>query len=70
MDIGLGGSLGPDAAFIDWVEGAMPVDRVPDALVRIVSRYRGEHRPDEPFHVWARRQPLDDLRATLAGTAS
>ena len=22
VDIGLGGSLGPDAAFIDWVEGA------------------------------------------------
>ena len=32
VDIGLGGSLGPDAAFIDWVAGAMPVDRVPDAL--------------------------------------
>ena len=31
VDIGLGGSLGPDAAFIDWVTGAMPVDRVPDA---------------------------------------
>ena len=27
VDIGLGGSLGPDAAFIDWVTGAMPVDR-------------------------------------------
>ena len=40
VDIGLGGSLGPDAAFIDWVEGAMPVDRVPDALLRVVSRYR------------------------------
>ena len=27
VDIGLGGSLGPDAAFIDWVVGAVPVDR-------------------------------------------
>jgi ferredoxin-nitrite reductase len=70
VDIGLGGSLGPDAAFIDWVEGAMPVDRVPDALVRVVSRYREEHRPDEPFYAWARRQAGDELRATLAGTAS
>ncbi len=36
VDIGLGGSLGPDAAFIDWVVGALPVDRVPDALLRVV----------------------------------
>ena len=40
VDIGLGGSLGPDAAFIDWVAGAVPVDRVPDALLRIATRYR------------------------------
>ena len=36
VDIGLGGSLGPDAAFIDWVDGAMPVDQVQAALVRVV----------------------------------
>ena len=70
VDIGLGGSLGPDAAFIDWVEGAMPVDRVPEALVRIVSRYREERRPGEPFYAWARRRAADDLRATLAGTTT
>ncbi len=67
MDIGLGGSLGPDAAFIDWVAGAVPVDRVPDALLRVVSRYRDEHRAGEPFHLWARRTAPDDLRSTLAG---
>ena len=44
VDIGLGGSLGPDAAFIDWVTGAMPVDRVPDALLRVVDRYQAERR--------------------------
>ena len=69
VDIGLGGSLGPDAAFIDWVVGALPVERVPDALVRVVSRYREEHRPGEPFHRWARRTTPDDLRSTLAATA-
>ena len=48
VDIGLGGSLGPDAAFIDWLVGAMPVDRVPDALLRVVSLYREGHRPGRP----------------------
>jgi ferredoxin-nitrite reductase len=69
VDIGLGGSLGPDAAFIDWVEGAMPVDRVPGALLRIVTRYRDEHRPGEPFYLWARRTAPDELRSTLVGAA-
>jgi ferredoxin-nitrite reductase len=69
VDIGFGGSLGPDAAFIDWVEGAMPVDRVPDALLRIVGKYRDERRAGESFRAWARRHPADDLRATLSGLA-
>src|SRR6202044_3478249 len=60
VDIGLGGSLGPDAAFIDWVTGAMPVDKVPDALLRLVGRYQAERRAAEPFHHWARRIPQDE----------
>jgi ferredoxin-nitrite reductase len=67
VDIGLGGSLGPDAAFIDWVTGAMPVDKVPDALVRVVTRYQAERRAGEPFHRWARRTPESELASTLSG---
>jgi ferredoxin-nitrite reductase len=67
VDIGLGGSLGPDAAFIDWLTGAMPVDQVPGALVRVVERYRDEHRPGEAFYQWSRRTSPDDLRMTLRG---
>jgi ferredoxin-nitrite reductase len=70
VDIGLGGSLGPDAAFIDWVTGAMPVDKVPDALVRIVGRYQAERRTGEPFHLWARRTPREELAATIAGSTA
>jgi ferredoxin-nitrite reductase len=69
VDIGLGGSLGADAGFIDWIESARPVDDVPGALVRVVRRYQDEHRPDEAFHNWARRTSHEDLRATLAGLA-
>jgi ferredoxin-nitrite reductase len=69
VDIGVGGSLGPDAAFIDWVEGAMPVDRVPDALLRVVGKYREDRRPGEPFYLWARRTSAGELRSTLVGAA-
>ena len=67
VDIGLGGSLGSDAAFIDWIENARPVDDVPDALLRTVRRYRSERRDGEPFYNWARRVPNVELAATLAG---
>jgi len=67
VDIGMGGSLGADAGFIDWIEGARPVDTVPDALVRVVRRYQAERRDGEAFHNWARRTEPDALRAILAG---
>jgi ferredoxin-nitrite reductase len=69
VDIGLGGSLGPDAAFIDWVAGAVPVDRVPDVLVGLVTRYQQERRQGEPFYRWARRIPNEALLATVTGAS-
>jgi ferredoxin-nitrite reductase len=65
VDIGLGGSLGTDAAFVDWVEGAKPVDEVPGAVAGLLTRYRAERRDGEAFHQWARRLPNAELRAIL-----
>jgi ferredoxin-nitrite reductase len=70
VDIGLGGSLGHDAAFIDWLEGAKPADDVPDALVALFERFKEERRSGERFHEWARRRPNDGLRAVLKGSAN
>jgi ferredoxin-nitrite reductase len=68
VDIGLGGSLGTDAAFGDWVEGAVPVDEVVDSLGRVVERFLAERVPEERFHEWARRVPMPALRSSLRGT--
>jgi ferredoxin-nitrite reductase len=65
VDIGLGGSLGKDAAFIDWVEGAKPAGEVPDALVAIFERFEEERREGERFHEWARRKKNAELRKAL-----
>ena len=67
VDIGLGGSLGTDAAFGNWLAGAMPVDQVPAALERVVGRYLGERQPLERFHEWARRAPRQSVQSTLQG---
>ncbi|MEJ7841534.1 MAG: ferredoxin--nitrite reductase [Rubrobacter sp.] len=65
VDIGLGGSLGRDAAFIDWVEGAKPAEEVPDALVSVFERFKEEGREGERFHEWARRKNNKELREAL-----
>jgi ferredoxin-nitrite reductase len=67
VDIGLGGSLGKDAAFIDWVEGAKPAEEVPEALLHVFERFKEERRDGERFHEWARRTRNEDLRETLRG---
>jgi ferredoxin-nitrite reductase len=67
VDIGLGGSLGRDAAFIDWVEGAKPADEVPDALLHVFERFKEERREGERFHEWVRRMRNEELRETLRG---
>jgi ferredoxin-nitrite reductase len=67
VDVGLGGSLGKDAAFIDWVEGAKPADEVPEALLHVFERFKEERRDGERFHEWARRTRNEELRETLRG---
>lgn len=69
-DIGLGGALGPEAGFIRWISGAVPLDGVPEAVVAVYARYVAEHRGEEPFHRWVRRQPADGLRNLLDGAAA
>jgi ferredoxin-nitrite reductase len=65
VDIGLGGSLGKDAAFIDWVEGAKPAGEVPEALVAVFEQFEEERREGERFHEWARRKKNAELREAL-----
>jgi ferredoxin-nitrite reductase len=66
VDIAVGGSLGSDAHFADFVAGAVPVTDVPEAIGRLLDRYAGERRDGERFHEWSRRQPIDDLRREVA----
>ncbi|MBA2520170.1 MAG: ferredoxin--nitrite reductase [Chloroflexia bacterium] len=65
VDIGLGGSLGRDAAFIDWIDGARPVSEVPAAMRSLFERYTADRYDGERFHEWARRTPNPDLQSIL-----
>ncbi|MGH9043521.1 MAG: nitrite/sulfite reductase, partial [Acidimicrobiales bacterium] len=69
VDIGLGGSLGPDAAFIDWIAGAVPVDRLEAAIEGLLVRFARDRRGDEPFYGWARRVDNSELLQIISTSA-
>jgi ferredoxin-nitrite reductase len=67
MDFGLGGSLGSDNAFLDWVETAVPADAVIPALEALFSAYAEERHEGERFYEWTRRVDNARLRTVMQG---
>jgi ferredoxin-nitrite reductase len=65
MDFGLGGSLGSDNEFLDWVETAVPHDAVIPALQRLFDAFDEERVDDEQFYEWTRRVDNDRLRSIM-----
>ena len=65
MDVGLGGSLGVDNAFLDWVETAVPADAVIPALEELLSAYTEERTDGERFYAWCRRVENDRLQSIM-----
>ncbi len=68
-DLGVGGTLGPDAGFLNWVEGALPSRNLESAITRLVTTFHDERTDDESFTTWSRSVPLDALRRVVKGEA-
>ena len=65
MDVGLGGSLGTDNEFLDWIEHAVPADAVIPALEHLFAAYADEKDDDEPFYAWCRRVENERLASIM-----
>jgi ferredoxin-nitrite reductase len=65
MDFGLGGSLGADNEFLDWVEHAVPAGAVIPALEELFAVYADERAAGERFYEWCRRVDNDRLRGVM-----
>ena len=65
MDFGLGGALGTDNEFIDWVETAVPAESVIPALEELFAAYADEREDGERFYQWCRRVENDRLRTVM-----
>ncbi|MFB6310017.1 MAG: nitrite/sulfite reductase [Salinirussus sp.] len=61
MDFGLGGSLGADNEFLDWVEAAVPAGAVIPALEELFAAFADNREDDERFYTWCRRTANSDL---------
>ena len=62
MDFGLGGSLGSDNEFLDWIEHAVPARAVIPALEQLFAAFAEESADSERFYEWTRRVENDRLR--------
>jgi len=65
MDFGLGGSLGTDNEFLDWVETAVPAGAVVPALEELFATYTEERAEGERFYQWCREVGNDRLRSIM-----
>jgi ferredoxin-nitrite reductase len=67
MDFGLGGSLGTDNEFLDWVETAVPADAIVPALEELFAAYTKERAENERFYQWCREVDNGRLRSIMQG---
>ncbi|QFU81967.1 nitrite/sulfite reductase [Natronorubrum aibiense] len=65
MDVGLGGSLGVDNEFLDWIEHAVPADAVIPALEHLFDAYADDRHDSERFYEWCRRVDNEQLRTIM-----
>jgi ferredoxin-nitrite reductase len=69
-DVGLGGALGPEAGFLNWIEGAVPARQLEDAIMNAARAYDQQHLEGETFTAWSRRTNPGELRTIMNGKPS
>ncbi|SDN01709.1 ferredoxin-nitrite reductase [Halogranum gelatinilyticum] len=61
LDIGLGGGLGENPNFADWVAQRIPVDEVPGAIKNLLANFEERREGGETFREFVERTDEDDL---------
>jgi ferredoxin-nitrite reductase len=60
LDIGLGGGLGAEPRFAEWVRQRVPVDEVPGAIANLLSGYEAHSDEGESFRAFIERHADDE----------
>jgi ferredoxin-nitrite reductase len=62
LDIGLGGGLGEDPHFADWVEMRVPADEVPGYIRNLLATYEAEREDGQSFRDFIAERDEDELQ--------
>jgi ferredoxin-nitrite reductase len=52
MDIGVGGGLGEEPSFVEWVHQRVPADEVPAAIRSLVEAFAAHRSEGQSFREW------------------
>ncbi|MFB6143234.1 MAG: nitrite/sulfite reductase [Halorientalis sp.] len=52
LDIGVGGGIGEEPSFVDWVRQRVPADEVPGAIRNVVEAYAALRSEGQTFREW------------------
>ncbi len=63
FDIGLGGGLGEDPRFADWVEMRVAADEVPGYIENLLAAFEAERSGDESFRGFIQGREEEELQA-------
>ena len=63
FDLGLGGGLGENPRFADWVGERIPADEVPGAIANLVDTYEEAREGAETFRDFVERHDEEELEA-------
>jgi len=61
LDIGLGGGLGENPNFAEWVTQRVPVDEVPGAIKNLLANFEERREGDETFREFVARTDEEEL---------
>ncbi|WP_224267838.1 nitrite/sulfite reductase [Haloprofundus salinisoli] len=65
LDIGLGGGLGENPQFADWVGQRVPADEVPGAIKNLLANFEDARESEETFREFVERLDEEELEALI-----
>lgn len=61
IDIGVGGGIGQEPSFVEWVNQRVPADEVPGAIRSLVEAFAAHREDGESFRQWVDRTGTESI---------
>jgi ferredoxin-nitrite reductase len=61
VDIGVGGGVGEEPTFVEWVNQRVPADEMPGAIKSLVEAFAAHREEGESFRQWVDRMGTEPI---------